>query len=228
MVMVMKKRIKSYLVFTSFLYKIAVFLLIPVLITGISLYTETRAGLTGVFLAAVLLPAAEVLSDYWLFGGLQTNDPVKMDYLKTSCRGMWVMGNALSMDLIRKFLSAAAVLTLSCAALWMGPHTEGRAAQGMEFLTRTWGSPVGYAVYIMEVVYFFSVLGTFLSRYGSMLWINMVIGYGMTFLTALCQALPGPESSLFIWLLPFAVLDLGISILTVTTGMKKIRSGYYD
>lgn len=220
--------------FTSFLYKIAVFLLIPLAVTGIGLYMGGRVGMAGVILAAMLLPPAEILSDYWLFGGIQARDPAKMDYLKTSGRGMWVMKNGLSMDLIRKLLSGAVVLIFSCTGIWLEGKMQGgtNPGQSMEFLAQIPGGEklqwIWFLILMIGIAYFFSVLGTFLSRYGNMLWINMITGYAMMVLEILCQFLPGLWSYIYVYIALFAVLGLAVSLLTVRTGMKKVRRGYHD
>lgn len=52
----MTKKIKSYLVFTSFLYRLVMFLLIPVALTVIGLQF-------GIPMVAALIPLVEIVSD---------------------------------------------------------------------------------------------------------------------------------------------------------------------
>ena len=113
---VMKHRIKSYLVFTSFIYRICMFLAVPVIVTGIALWSVGRFGNAAMIFAAVLLPMVEIISDTWLFGGIQTKDMDKLDYLKTSHRGMEILRNALSMDMARNLLTAIVVMAV-CAVI---------------------------------------------------------------------------------------------------------------
>ena len=66
----MKKKIKSYLVFSSFSYKVCIFLLMPAVLVGIGIGIVSIFGELGLTATAMLLTMAEILSDHWLFSGL--------------------------------------------------------------------------------------------------------------------------------------------------------------
>lgn len=116
----MGKRVKGYLVFTSKIYRIIIYLLMPAALTALGVWTGAHVGDTrlALVLMAMLLALTEVVSDAWLFGGLQARDAEKMDYLKVSGRGMALMRNALALDLFRKFLTA--LCTIGAAYLIIG------------------------------------------------------------------------------------------------------------
>ena len=83
----MGKRVRSYIAFTSISYRAAVWLVIPAGLTALGVWGGSRFGDIGLLFALILLEGAEVLSDSWLFGGIQAKDSEKIDYLKSSGRG---------------------------------------------------------------------------------------------------------------------------------------------
>ena len=205
--------LKSYLVFTSLFYRIAVFALMPLSLIGIGLWTGQSIGGAEMIVAAMLLPMAEILSDNWLFGGIQTKDPEKMDYLKTSGRGMGIIRRALAMDMVRRFCTALCTIGVCYLMPWL---VYGRKED------------IGVALYFVLMPYFFSVLGTFLSRYGSLLWLNMTIGYGASFFVTAGLLLLGLSEYILLLDLVFGVLGISASIFAVRVAMKKVEGGYYD
>lgn len=208
----MKKKIKSYLVFTPFVYRIVVFIVIPVLSMWLGVYAVSRFGEMGelrVVPAVMLLTLAEIISDNWLFSGIQAKESEKMDFLKTSGRGMEMMQNALILDLLRKFLTVLAVITV-CYLL-----------SGMS----------GGLLYVVLVSYTVSALGTFLSRYGGTLWINVCIGQfamALEIVCLLCVFLSGLSEFMAAFDLLFLVFGILISVLIVRKAMQKVKGGYYD
>lgn len=130
------KRVKGYLVFTSFAYRIVMYLLMPAALVAIVVWAGTNIGDVSVPLVLMLLPLAEIISDSWLFGGLQARDSEKIDYLKTSGRGMAVMRNALGLDLFRKFLTALCVIAVSyCFVQQAKKGLEGMPGAGVNFIS---------------------------------------------------------------------------------------------
>lgn len=205
----MKKKIKRYLVFTSLPYRIAVFIMIPVLFTGIGAYAGSLFGVQGMMFAAGFLTMVEIISDHWLFFGLQAKESEKAEFLKTSGMGMEMIQDALILDLVRKFLTATGI----AAACYLITGLQG-----------------GF-LYIVLVSYAFSALGTFLSRYGGMLLLNIVIAqFAMMFVTASlsCMLQPGLLKSMFGTEFFFLALGILVSILTVMKAMQKVKGSYYD
>ena len=93
----MGKKMKSYLVFTSPGYRIWTLLIFPVLL----FFSSWIASDWGMYLMGSFFVFVEILSDYWIFGGICNR---QMEYLKTSFCGFSVLRDALAGDLIRKFL----------------------------------------------------------------------------------------------------------------------------
>lgn len=141
------------------------------------------------------------------------------------------MRNALIMDLGRKLLFSLLiagagyyVLRLRGIAFLSGrglPEDGGEAVQT--------GAKIGILLCFALTSYFFSTVGTFLSRFGSLFWINLLIGYPCMVLTALCPFLT-ISSGYNIWFcnLLNMLLCTGASVLTVYIAMRRCEGGYYD
>ena len=227
----MGKKIKSYLAFTSPLYRIAVYLLVPAGAVGIGLWAGRAFGEMGVMFATVLLPTAEILSDGWFLGGIQTKDAVKLDYLRTSGQGMKILRSALAMDLVRKFLTALVTIP-GCYLILRateGYKDEIDIAFSRRGISGTSGwEETGVLLYFILVSYLASVLGTFLSRYSGTIWMNMVIGYGAMHFASLCMFLLMFSNYMFFIDVFFCIIIFCVCVLAVRTAMRKVEGESYD
>ena len=216
---------KSYLVFAGARYRLAVYLLMPAVLLGIGLWVEGKLGSgnggVGAIVVTVLLPMAEISSDNWLFGGIQAKDSMGLEYLKASGRGMGILKNALWMDLARKFLSALGIIALHRLAAALAWGWEAGGAPGS-------GSAVGVLLYFVLVAYIVSALGTFLSRFGGMFWMNLLISYGAVFLAAFALMLLNLAEHIFVIDIMCMALGVAVSVLTVQVAMKRVERSYYD
>lgn len=234
----MRKKCKGYLVFTSLLYRIVMFALMPVALVAAGIWGGVRIGDIGLMFVVMVLPAIEIFSDSWLFGGIQGKDMEKMDYLKTSGRGMAVMRGALIVDLLRKLLTAVCIIAICYLVIGLSKDTAaGMAETGRIDLTDFLGygdlsREVGFLLYLILLSYTVSVLGTFLSRYGSSIYMNMLVAYGAAVLMVFGVFGLGLRGYLWQGFLVldvlFAALGTGISILAVKVAMKKVEGGYHD
>ena len=148
----MKNAMKSYLVFTSRLYRLVMYMLLPGVCGGICLWAcgsgGSRAGRGVLMAAALLLPMVETVSDSWLFAGVQNLSYTNLEYLKSSGRGGAVMRQALTVDVLRKLVSSAVILGLAYAiiGLWellSGEIKEGLWAGAVEGAFGFWGAGSG-------------------------------------------------------------------------------------
>ncbi|MDE7282449.1 MAG: hypothetical protein K2N85_02510 [Lachnospiraceae bacterium] len=232
----MKRFLKSYLVFTSLIYRIVMFIVVPIVMIAVILWQGGvfgKAGslnlyeFPGVTVSAfvmMLLPMIEIVSDTWMFGGIQSKDAAKLDYLKTSSIGIKVLRRALSIDLVRKFILAVGIIGISYGVLYwrLTPELKGANTEGdWEML-----------LFALLVSYFFSVLGTVLTRYGSMIWLNMMAA-NLIELIILMIDLACTFNRLYSrYIVDFcvlsAILDVAVSILAVRIVMKKVEGSYYD
>lgn len=238
----MGKRIKSYLVFTSFFYRIVMFLLMPAVLAGLFLwfyYAKGNIGIIGgVGMAVIMLSILsliEIISDNWLFGGTQTRNTMKMDYLRTSGRGMGILRKALAMDMFRKLFSGIGIsVVYYLGILWGDGYLAGYRpaleASMPEGIVPSGGMLwwIGVLLFPVTVSWFLSVLGTFLARFGDMLWISMLVGYGLCILGMLSLRLPGLWSYMWGYNVCFLILGLLCSIVAVKVAIKKVEGSYYD
>lgn len=226
----MKRCVKSYLVFTSLLYRIVMFVIIPIIMIGLLLWFEVayevaygEASLSGshekavYIIVMIFLPMVEIISDNWLFGGIQSKDVEKLDYMKTSGAGMQVIRSALSMDLLRKLLSAVGITGILYWITMLIIRGYDLSFAGVRIL-----------LCAVLVSYFCSALGTMLARYGSTVYTNMMIASVFWFFVMLCMALVYALEFDNICCLLFAILDVSVSILAVKAAMKKMEGSYYD
>ena len=215
----MKHNIRSYLVFTSLWYKIIMFAVLPLVLLGIQVFSTVVFRGTAIPVFVMILIMVEIMADYWFLGGIQEKGSEKIDYLKTSPRGMRVMKSALVIDLVRRFLFYVCIFGLSrMITLILGSSDRAGELIGL-----------GELLLVVFLSYTLSVLGIFISRFTSYLWVNLLCGYigaiaGLVILLV-CTSMPVPM------VLPNAalvVLGGGISFLIVKIAMLKVEGSYYD
>lgn len=211
----MKKKIKGYLVFTPLIYRLLIYALLPLLLAVLQFIFLKVMGGSAVPIIVMLLIFAEIMADNWFLGGIQEKNAEKIDYLKTSSRGMEVMENALVMDLVRRFLSAAVIFGV-CNLL-------GRLLGGEEDFQSG-----GVLLFSILVSYSLSVLGTLIARFGSYCWITYIVGYFAAAVGLLFCIFLTYGASIMLFNTIFAVLAIIVSILAVKIAMKRVEGGYYD
>lgn len=214
----MRRICKSYLVFTGFWYRLAVFGVIPLFLLGIQVLIVFRGG-DGSIPLLLALAGMEAAADSWFLGGIQSKGAEKMDFLKTSAKGMRVLQNALTMDLLRRFTSLTAMLLLCSGIAWL---CGGRAAAA--------AMPFWKYVFPLLFSYLLSVLATWSGRFCSTFWVNMVISYLVLILglvgTILVVRMPVRAAVLLD--LTLAALGILCSALTVRTAMNKVEGSCFD
>lgn len=211
----MRQSIKSYLVFTSFGYRLILYLGIPLLFIGAELFMLEILEISGIMTLLCMLTFLEIMSDTWFLGGIQEKNAEKMDYLKTSPRGMSVIKSALVTDLIRRFVTAAGIFAI-CGLLEAGSGKRQISAA---------------ADLVMPVfaVYSLSVAAILITRFFSYFQINMLAGYIVSIAGAVCYLLQSAGMvSAETFIAVYAVLGMAVSILAVWIALKKVEGGYYD
>ena len=216
----MRDKVRSYFVFTSFLYRIAMYAIMPIVVIGIGVLISSGfdRGMSTSFLVAgvtvgELLTALEIISDIWLFGGIQKKEGTNLEYLKTSGRGRSVVRAALIMDLVRKFFTAVCVMAVCTIVL--------ACINGGEV-----GSVAVSLLYIALMSYFFSVLGTFVARFWDMFWTNVLVCYVAGILYVLCLLVPVWDKIAAAAVL--GVLCILVSVAAVKIPLRRMEGSYYD
>lgn len=215
----MKQKIRSYLVFTSFWYKIIMFAVLPAVLLGMQVFSSVVFQGTAIHLSVAVLILAEVMADNWFLGGIQEKGSEKIDYLKTSSRGMEIMKSVLVMDLMRRLLFHVGILGVS----WVITQIFGATIEAAKL------AGLGKVLLAVALTYTLSVLGIFIARFTSYLWVNLLCGYigsiaGLAILLV-CISMP---VSVVLPDIGLVVLGGGISFLMVKIAMLKVEGSYYD
>ena len=104
----MKRKVKSYLAFTTVSYRIIGLILIPLLLLlsslGMLLQSYNGNGFYQQIILYNYVLTFEITADHWVLGGCFSDKGKHLRYFKTSLKGVEVIGNVTLIDLIRKFL----------------------------------------------------------------------------------------------------------------------------
>jgi len=111
----MKQMLKSYHVFLPLVWeRIIVYLLYPILLILISYlmksYRNLDAAEACLILCVGMVVSAELFFDYFIFGGVAAKDTNKLEYLKTSARGIGLLQKALVGDWLRRLLGVGVII----------------------------------------------------------------------------------------------------------------------
>lgn len=210
----MLKIIKGYLVFTSLFYRIVMFGILPLAFIAMDIWGALLMGdHMRVLFAAIpfLVLMVEIVADTWMFGGIQGKDAAKIDFLKTSPKGMGLLRNALVMDLVRRFCSLAGIVAV-CVLL--------NLALGVDVFVDDPARRLGVILALILSSYTVSVLCTILTRFGTMFWQSILACYLGLFLESVCVVFLIVLGHPYVWSLVYAVLAMGSSILAVKVVMK--------
>lgn len=109
----MKQFWKCYHVFLAPTWlKMLMYLGYPLVVLGLSgwLLCLSAPGTVVITLASVLIVVAEILLDSAAFEGIASKDTNKLEYLKTSVRGMSTLRNSVIADAVRRALTTVVIL----------------------------------------------------------------------------------------------------------------------
>ncbi|MBE5962096.1 MAG: hypothetical protein E7256_12085 [Lachnospiraceae bacterium] len=205
------RKIKSYLVFTSFLYRLMMFGLIHLILLGLMIVFPFRP-----YTQAVFVVFFEIMSDNWLFGGICSKDAQSMNYLKSSKKGMQVLKDGLVVNLARCLLNSS---------LWICIGFFYTKSQNPEAFTLTTWQTVCFLGASILFTYSLCVAGITISRFFSNYWINMLISYAAMILLVLAMLFSLDATYLVFIALVLAIL---VSILSLRIVLKKMKESYYD
>lgn len=211
----MKNAIKSYLVFTTGLCRIVTFVLTPLLAVGLQWLMKPRDLMAASILNAWVLIPAEIMLDYWVFGGIAVRNARQMEYLKTSGKGRSVMRMALIADTARQFVAGVILFAFGIAfCLCRGSVTSwesGRLAEGIA---------------VLLFAYALTVIGITVARHFDGMAANMTIA-AVAFLL-LTGGLFLIAANAYAMLTVSLVLAAVSGIFGVWEIMKSVEEGYYD
>lgn len=211
----MKNVIRSYLVFTTGLYRIVTFLLVPLLAIVLQWFINPQSFLAVALINAVVLISAEVLLDYWVFGGIAVKNVRQMEYLKTSGKGRGVMRMALIVDMARQFLAGVVLFAFGIAfCLCRGSVASWESSRMAE----------GIAVLLFA--YALTVTGITVARHFDGMAVNMMIATAAFVL--LIAGLFLIAANAYVMLAVALVFAVVSGIFGVWRVMKRSEEGYYD
>lgn len=206
----MRELIKCYHVFMPQIWeKLLFYLIYPAAMIWCGRWMEGIMSPLGVIFTCSLIVPIELLLDSLIFGGISSKDTNKLEYLKTSVKGMTVLKKSIIADAVRRALAVAVIL----AAV----YAKGSAAL-----------PLTQSVMCALVSFFLIELALLMTRYLSSMAILMaVIGVieiiNVGVLTAICTW----EGA--VWgICPAAVLCILVAAAGRIIIMRKARGSYYD
>lgn len=208
------KRIKAYLLFTSWRYKLGIFLGLPLVVLAGGMLWGHWGVVSGFgFLMAAGIIFAEVMTDQRVFNGIHSKRGYKLDFLKTSPLGENILFYGLAGDLVRRLLTAAVCIGIAWAVNVLAMESGWAGCLGMAL-----------AIYIVEA------LGIFISRFTRSVILCLFIAYGCILAGSGLCGLIGILSAPGLWVMDglLAMAAAALSLLVVRTGMKKWRRTFSD
>lgn len=209
------KRIKAYLLFTSWRYKLGIFLGLPLAVLAGGMLWG-RWGVVpgfGFLMAAGIIILAEVITDQRVFNGIHSKRGYKLDFLKTSPLGENILFYGLTGDLVRRLLTVAVCIGIAWAVKVLTVESGWAGCLGMAL-----------AIYIAEA------LGIFISRFTRSVILCLFTAYGCILAGQVLCGLIGKLLAPGLWVMDglLAMAAAALSLLVVRTGMKKWRRTFSD
>lgn len=219
----MKQYIKSYHLFlTRWWFRCIIYFVYPALlllladylgniVTGFTWISYEKAQSNRLLFLELLcsfIVSVEIFCDYFIFGGIATKETNKLEYLKTSVKGIPLLTKALITDGMRHLLSIAIIIGFG------------------SLLLATALSPIDC---ILVIVYVFSLVeaGLIITRQFSTLLIQYITLTVITFILPASITLLLQMPIAFRIMLPL-LLAIVISFLGRWLILKKARNSYYD
>lgn len=211
----MRNCIKSYHVFlTSRLLQVLLYVLyLPVMmfimLAILCICLDFDGGLSfGYTLSANLIFGGEVIWGYLIFGGVAAKDTNKLEYLKTSKKGLPTLKKAMIVDTVRRFLWIWAIHWIPLEITMEKPEASVWLANAMVLL--------------------FAELGCLLVRKSSSVtMLLVVIMVGTTILAPLLSVTMMIAHQIWPIVLCY-VLAVVVMVLNSKMVMKKARDSFYD
>lgn len=205
---------KSYRVFLpGTLMKVLMYLVYPLVtllwcgMIAIAMGAEKIYGMYALLITSSMIMWAELILDNFVYGGILAKDTNKLEYLKTSHRGMSVLKKSLIVDKVRRLVTMTLLLTL----IYSVCHEQVSVGQLISLILGT-GAVTELGLLIIR--HFSSFNWTII-----LAWVANALGALVGFLAVKLAPI-------------FAVLFLLLFVVMVMTSnkviMKKAQRGFYD
>ncbi len=210
----MKKYWKSYGVFLSgTLVKILLFAAYPLAVIFMGLPAHIigtmamGSAMPGLLSAGSILVGAELILDIFVFGGILNKETNKLEYLKTSHRGIPVLRKALQADKVRRVL----MIHLILAVFYL------LGAENMSYL-----SLISFTFATAAVTELILVLSRHITQMNWLMLVIMLASLVEMGIGVLALILPP------VCVILFVVLYVGIFLFSEKIVMKRMEESYYD
>lgn len=216
----MKQYIRCYQMFLPGNYlwlKLCLYLLYPLAAIRLALIGIHAGAFNCLITAPMIITAFEIMLDYFFFGGIASKDTNRLEYLKTSYRGTACLKKGLTVDSIRRFLSAA-VIELG---VYFAIGAQIRQEDGIG---------IWQVLFFVFVIFFIEELAFEITRRFTYIWINALV-YCMIDLAWLVFLMGFRWFAYvegIIMTLIFAVLCIGMVVFRIKLTINKMRRSYYD
>lgn len=205
---------KSYRVFLSGrLMKLIMYVLYPLFVVAwcslmiVAIGSTTADATYGLLITGSMVLSGELLLDTFVYGGIMAKDTNKLEYLKTSIKGMNVLRRSLFADKLRRMVTAVLIFAIA-----YGLHHEQVS--------------IGQLVSLIFITGTLTELGLLITRHFTMVSWTMVVIIAANILGAIMGMLAVQLSPVYVivFFLLFGVTVLVSSKLI----MKKAEGSFYD
>lgn len=216
----MRQYIRSYHAFwpVKTWMKLCVYLLYPLVIITALCFLSHKLGYYPVIcmgFACSFVVVVEIILDYFVFGGIASKETNRLEYLKTSVRGINLLKSSLITDAIRRFLSIAIII--------IGSYLAIAYRQQMDYQYTS----LQLLVCIFST-YLLTEAGLLFTRFFINWWVNIAVVYILNNI-AVTIGIFVSTWNIPIWA-PVLLVLLGMGI--TSTGrrliLKRMEESYYD
>lgn len=223
----MGKRMKSYLAFTTFAYRLVLFVLMPLAVIGLQALLSPfgNSGFKlGLRLTASLMLETEIIMDYWAFGAVAVKDNRCLEYIKTSAKGLKMMKTALWQNAFRIFAECLLLLILGVAAHYLVRGDFAWLTREME------AQEPAKLLMIAMAVYLLAVGGQLIARHFDSIQINVfaAILANVMLSPLLMAATINTYFNSYYVLVVLTLLAVPVSVFGFRWIMTRVEEGYYD
>lgn len=212
----MKESVRIYHIFLPRPWlKWCIYIFFPLLTIG-GIYVLNHYAMYYQFIcmgfACCIIVAAEFMMDTYMFLGIAARNTNRLEYLKTSAKGLLLLKKALITDAVRRFLTAIIVLA------------------GVYCIM-----PINYNIFTLKqcllcitAIYLLMELGFMLTRFYTNVLVNLTMAYvlgGIACVTG-CYVL---SWNVQIWMLLLSVAaDVGVAVAGRKLILKRAKESFYD
>ncbi|MDE5777999.1 MAG: hypothetical protein K2I10_05765 [Lachnospiraceae bacterium] len=216
----MKQYIKSYHAFwpVKTWMKPCVYLLYPlIIIVGLYLLSHKLMYFPAICMgfACSLAIAVEIMLDYFVFGGIASRETNRLEYLKTSVKGILLLKGSLMTDAVRRLLSITIIITGSYSVVVCGQQIDWRYTLLQLFMC-------------ILSIYLLAETGLLITRFFVNWWINIAVLYVLGNVAVVFGTFI-PRCNIRIWMAVLLVLlGIGVTVIGRRLILKRAEESYYD